>query len=154
MRARDLIAWGVLPGLLTPGVAPADWNELSASEAEMAMHGTFNNGEDLTRPRNMFQVRQRYERLPDAEGREPEKWVTTLRADLRTSLGGGWKLYGRIDEPLVYSDDVTSRFNPNGHSRFGPGRPADRGCYDRPTTDGTHRLRRGRARRLAHRRPE
>ena len=38
-----------------------------------------------------------------------------------TGLGDGWKLYGRIDEPLVYSDDATSAFNPNGHSRFGQG---------------------------------
>ena len=28
---------------------------------------------------------------------------------------------GAIDEPLVYSNDVTSSFNPNGHSRFGQG---------------------------------
>ena len=86
-----------------------------------SIHGTFNNGEDPTLPRNLFQVRQRYERLPDAEGREPEKWTTTLRADLWTGFGDGWKLYGRLDEPLVYSDDVTSSFNPNGHSRFGQG---------------------------------
>jgi hypothetical protein len=92
-----------------------------STDAETAIYGTFNNGEDVTRPRTLFQVRQRYERLPDAEGREPEKWVTTLRADLWAGLGDGWKLYGRIDEPLVYSNDVTSSFNPNGHSRFGQG---------------------------------
>ena len=90
-------------------------------DADTAIHGTFNNGEDITRPRTLFQVRQRYERLPDAKGREPEKWATTLRADLWTGLGDGWKLYGRVDEPLVYSDEVTSSFNPNGHSRFGQG---------------------------------
>ena len=92
-----------------------------AENPEIAIHGSFNNGEDITRPRNLFQVRQRYERLPDVNGREPEKWTTTLRADLWTGLGDGWKLYGRIDEPLVYSNDVTSGFNPNGHSRFGQG---------------------------------
>ena len=53
-------------------------------DADIAIHGSFNNGEDITRPRNLFQVRQRYERLPDAKGREPEKWTTTLRADLWT----------------------------------------------------------------------
>ena len=42
-------------------------------------------------------------------------------ADLWTGFGDGWKLYGRLDEPLVYSNDVTSGFNPNGHSRFGQG---------------------------------
>ena len=47
--------------------------------------------------------------------------MTTLRADLWTGLGDGWRLYGRVDQPLVYSADVTSSFNPNGHSRFGQG---------------------------------
>lgn len=92
-----------------------------AADPETAIHGSFNNGEDFTRPRTLFQVRQRYERLADAKGLEPEKWTTTLRADLWAGIGDGWKLYGRIDEPLVYSNDVTSSFNPNGHSRFGPG---------------------------------
>lgn len=92
-----------------------------AADDPDAVHGAFNNGEDITRPRNLLQLRQRYERLPDAKEREPEKWVTTLRADLWAGFGDGWKLYGRIDEPLVYSDEVTSSFNPSGHSRFGQG---------------------------------
>ena len=121
MRARDLIGWGVLPALCMPIACFANELEPSASEADTAIHGSFNNGEDPTRPRNQFQVRQRYERLPDAGGRKPEKWVTTLRADLRAGLGDGWKLYGRVDLPLVYSHDVTSAFNPNGHNRFGQG---------------------------------
>src|SRR5512132_789189 len=120
-RARDLVPLGMLPALLAPPVALADEALPTAAEGDAAIHGTFNNGEDITRPRTLFQARQRYERLPDAGGREPEKWVTTLRADLWTGLGDGWKLYGRLDEPLVYSDEVTSSFNPNGHSRFGQG---------------------------------
>jgi hypothetical protein len=47
--------------------------------------------------------------------------VTTLRADLWTGFGQGWKLYGRTDLPLVYSNDVTSSFNPKGRARFGVG---------------------------------
>ena len=121
MRARDLIVWGVVAAVCLPAVVLAGESESSAPEADTAIHGGFNNGEDPTRPRNQFQVRQRYERLPDAGGREPEKWVTTLRADLWTGFGDGWKLYGRIDQPLVYSHDVTSGFNPNGHNRFGQG---------------------------------
>jgi hypothetical protein len=120
-RARDLITTAVLPALLAPPVALADEALPTSGEADASIHGTFNNGEDPTLPRNRFDVRQRYERLPDAEGREPEKWVTTLRADLWTGFGDAWKLYGRLDQPLVYSDDVTSSFNPNGHSRFGQG---------------------------------
>jgi hypothetical protein len=121
MRARGLIVWGVVAAVCLPAVVLAGESESSALEADTAIHGGFNNGEDPTRPRNQFQVRQRYERLPDAGGREPEKWVTTLRADLWTGFGDGWKLYGRIDQPLVYSHDVTSGFNPNGHNRFGQG---------------------------------
>ncbi|MBK8176637.1 MAG: hypothetical protein IPK66_15635 [Rhodospirillales bacterium] len=118
---RRLVIWGVLPALLAPGVAMADEAGDTASETETAVHGTLNNGEDITLPRNLFQVRERYAQLPDAEGREPEKWTTTLRADLWTGLGDGWKLYGRLDQPLVYAHEVTSSFNPNGHSRFGQG---------------------------------
>jgi hypothetical protein len=120
-RARNLVALGALLALCAPGFALADEVASSASEAHAATNNGFNNGEDPTRPRNQFQVRQRYERLPDAGGRKPEKWVTTLRADLWTRLGDGWKLYGRVDLPLVYSNDVTSSFNPNGHGRFGQG---------------------------------
>jgi len=121
MRARDLIAWGAVAARCMPTVVLAGESEPSATEADTAIQGTFNNGEDPTRPRNQFQVRQRYERLPDAGGRNPEKWVTTLRADLWAGLGDGWKLYGRVDQPLVYSHNVTSAFNPNGHNRFGAG---------------------------------
>jgi hypothetical protein len=121
MRARGLIVWGVVAAVCLPAVVLAGESESSAPEADTAIHGGFNNGEDPTRPRNQFQVRQRYERLPDAGVREPEKWTTTLRADLRAGLSHDWKLYGRVDLPLVYSHDVTSSFNPDGHGRFGTG---------------------------------
>jgi hypothetical protein len=42
--------------------------------------------------------------------------VTTLRTDVWAGIGQGWKLYGRADLPFVYSNDVTSSFNPNGHA--------------------------------------
>lgn len=95
--------------------------EATDAERDAAIHGTFNNGEDVTRPINQLQVRQRYTRLPDDDGLQPEKWTTTLRADLRADLGAGWQIYGRIDQPLIYANDVTSPFNPNGHGRFGAG---------------------------------
>ncbi len=121
MHIRVLITWALPIGLIVPGAALADEATASADEGEAAIHGTFNTGEDVTRPRNQFQVRQRYERLPDTKGLKPEKWTTTLRADVWTGLGEEWRLYGRIDAPLVYSKDVTSSFNPNGHGRFGQG---------------------------------
>lgn len=92
-----------------------------AADRDHSIHGAFNNGEDFTQPLNRFDLRGRYERLSDESGLDPEKWVTTLRTDLWTGLGEGWKLYGRADLPLVYSSDVTSSFNPEGHARFGVG---------------------------------
>lgn len=122
MQIGPFLGWMVLPGLIAAGVSLGDRAVSAGADGEdAAMHVSFNNGEDVTRPRNLVQVRQRYQRLPDDAGREPEKWTTTLRADLWTSLGDEWKLYGRIDQPFVYSNDVTSSFNPNGHSRLGQG---------------------------------
>jgi len=108
--------------LALAGVSPAAADGRAASappELNSSIHHAENNGEDFTRPLGRFDVRERYERLPDDGGREPEKWVTTLRTDLWAGLGQGWKLYGRVDQPLVYTNDVTSRFNPRGHAKFG-----------------------------------
>ena len=101
--------------------AAVDRTASPASDRDPSIHGASNNGEDLTRPLNRFDLRQSYERLPDAGGLTPEKLVTTLRTDLWAGIGQGWKLYGRADLPFVYSNDVTSSFNPNGHARFGVG---------------------------------
>ena len=62
-----------------------------------------NNGEDFTRPVWRLEVREQFENLPDSHGLSPEKWVTTLRGDGWSGLDEGWKLYGRVDVPLVRS---------------------------------------------------
>jgi hypothetical protein len=117
--------WRLVPLVLAMAYAsPTAAGDRAASPAadrDPSIHGTFNNGEDFTRPLNRFDLRGRYERLPDEGGLDPEKWVTTLRTDLWTGIGKGWKLYGRADLPLVYSNDVTSSFNPNGRAKFGVG---------------------------------
>jgi hypothetical protein len=112
---------------LVPLVVAMDAGDASRSSAapgvsaDPSVHGTFNNGEDFTRPVGRYDLRGRYERLPDDGGLGPEKWVTTLRTDQWAGVGAGWKLYGRADLPLVYSNDVTSSFNPKGRARFGVG---------------------------------
>jgi hypothetical protein len=80
-----------------------------------------NNGEDFTRPVWRLEVREQYETLSDSHGLSPDKWVTTLRGDGWSGLDQGWKLYGRVDVPLVRSNDVTSSFNPDGEVTFGLG---------------------------------
>jgi hypothetical protein len=47
--------------------------------------------------------------------------VTTLRGDGWSGAEEEWKLYGRVDVPLVRSHDVTSSFNPDGDVTFGLG---------------------------------
>jgi hypothetical protein len=96
------------------GVSPAP-------DDQPSVQSEFNNGEDFTRPVRLLQLRERYENLPNTKGLNPEKWQTTLRTDIWNGLGEGWKLYGRADAPLVYSNDVTSRFNPEGKAKFGQG---------------------------------
>ena len=91
------------------------------ADHDTSIHGAVNNGKDFTRPMARFDLRGRYERLPDDGGLEPKKWVTTLRTDVWTGLGQGWKLYGRLDLPFVYANDVTSSSNPKGHAKFGVG---------------------------------
>jgi hypothetical protein len=80
-----------------------------------------NNGEDFTRPLWRLEAKERYENLPNRHGLKPEKWVTTLRGDGWSGAEEGWKLYGRVDVPLVRSHDVTSSFNPDGDATFGLG---------------------------------
>ncbi|MFO1035663.1 MAG: hypothetical protein U1E45_02350 [Geminicoccaceae bacterium] len=95
---------------------------LACTSAVFAADPTpLNHGDDLTRPRNQLRLQQEYSRLPEAGGRDPAKWTTTFRGDLQTGIGGGWRIYGRVDLPLVRSEEITSSFNPQGHSRFGAG---------------------------------
>jgi hypothetical protein len=118
--------WRVAPLVVamaayTSPTAAAAEGASAGTESDSSIHGAVNNGEDFTRPVARFDLRERYERLPDDGGLEPEKWVTTLRTDLWAGLGQDWKLYGRVDLPLVYSNDVTSSSNPEGHAKFGVG---------------------------------
>jgi hypothetical protein len=110
----------VMAAYTSPTAAAAEGASAGA-ESDSSIHGAVNNGEDFTHPVGRFDLRGRYERLPDDNGLEPEKWVTTLRTDLWAGLGQGWKLYGRVDLPFVYANDVTGSSNPNGHAKLGVG---------------------------------
>jgi hypothetical protein len=81
--------------------AAADRTASPRADRDSSTDGAINNGEDFTRPTARVDLRGRYERLPDDGELDPEKWVTTL--------------------PLVYANDVSSSFNPNGRARFGVG---------------------------------
>jgi hypothetical protein len=104
-----------------------------AADRDPSIHGAFNNGEDFTRPLNRFDLRGRYERLPDEGGLDPEKWVTTLRTDLWTGIGKGWKLYGRVDVHLL---DVAAGYAFNHGVAYWVGEATAEG-YARDATTGT-----------------
>ena len=112
MALAALVALAAVAG--EPGALPAPDNASS-------LYPEFNDGEDFTRPVSRLDLRERYENLPSVKQFDPEKWQTTLRTDNWAELGTSWTLYGRVDFPLVYSNQVTSPFNPEGHSRFGQG---------------------------------
>jgi hypothetical protein len=77
-----------------------------------------NNGEDFTRPQNLFQVRGEYRTAPGS-GSEPgtTRTVTTnlfvLRADGRFDIAPQWTLALRGDLPFVERNPITAD-NPTG----------------------------------------
>lgn len=84
-----------------------------------------NNGQDFTRPENLFQLRYGYLTAP-GRGREPGtiRTVTTdsviLRSDLKFDLPSQWTLALRGDLALIAKDPVAPN-NPTGMSLYGLG---------------------------------
>jgi hypothetical protein len=79
---------------------------------------TENNGQDFTRPLNLFQLRGEYRTAPGS-GSEPgsirtvSTEETILRSDLRFDVAPQWTLALRGDLPFVGRDPITSN-NPSG----------------------------------------
>ena len=77
-----------------------------------------NNGQDFTRPLNLFQVRTEYRTAPGS-GSEPGalRTVSTeqviLRSDLKFNIAPQWTVALRGDLPFVGRDPITAN-NPNG----------------------------------------
>jgi hypothetical protein len=77
-----------------------------------------NNGQDFTRPLNLFQLRGEYRTAPGS-GSEPGsiRTVSTeeaiLRSDLKFDIAPQWTLALRGDVPFVGKDPITSN-NPSG----------------------------------------
>ena len=77
-----------------------------------------NNGQDFTRPLNLFQVRGEYRTAPGS-GSEPGSIRTVnteeaiLRSDLKFDITPQWTLALRRDLPFVGKNPITSN-NPNG----------------------------------------
>jgi hypothetical protein len=84
-----------------------------------------NNGEDFTRPENLFQLRYIYQTAPGS-GAVPgtTRTVTSdtvvLRSDLKFDIGPQWTLALRGDLPLAAKDPLTAD-DPNANYLYGLG---------------------------------
>ena len=84
-----------------------------------------NNGQDFTRPQNLFQLRYTYRTAPGSGSesgtiRTVTSDIATLRADFAVGLTPQWTLAFRNDLPLVAKDPITSG-NPSGDYLYGLG---------------------------------
>ena len=96
----------------------ADAQQATAQSQQNSGAGAENNGEDFTRPLNLFQVRGEYRTAPGS-GSEPGSLRTVsteetiLRSDLKFDIAPQWTLALRGDLPFVGKDPITSS-NPSG----------------------------------------
>ena len=94
------------------GSSPSDTSQDTKGQSE-------NNGQDFTRPQNLFQLRDTYETAPG-----PTRQVThdtlTLRADRWFNLCPQWQLALRMDLPFVAKNAISSE-NPEGDFIYGLG---------------------------------
>jgi hypothetical protein len=84
-----------------------------------------NNGQDFTRPQNLFQLREIYQTAPgsgSAPGtlRTETTDSTVLRADVKIDLTSQWTLAFRGDLPFVFKNPLTAD-NPTGAYEEGLG---------------------------------
>ncbi len=106
------------------------WNEAEAQQAppagqQGAVGAVINNGQDFTRPENLFQLRYTYQTAPGS-GSVPGtiRTVTTdstvLRSDFKINVAPQWVLALRADLPFVARNAITAD-DPGGGYAYGLG---------------------------------
>jgi hypothetical protein len=109
---------GIVTGTgFTPGKAMAQQRAVAPSP-ETSMEGE-NNGQDFTRPENLFQYRYLYQTSPGGGSesgavRQVTTDSMTLRSDVTFDLLSQWKFAVRGDLPIVTKNPITSD-NPSGN---------------------------------------
>ena len=83
-------------------------------EVQEVQEEEVNTGQDFTDPLARFDIRQKYQDLPNGKSAN----MTTLRVDKPIVLKSGWILSLRADLPFI-SNDVVSLDNPNGDTEIG-----------------------------------
>jgi hypothetical protein len=106
------LAWAASQNAnVTPPTSPAS-NDANAQEHPY-------NGDDVTRPLNLLQLRYTYKPAPGAT-RTVTTHTMTLRADRRIDLSPDWQFAFRTDLPTLVTNPITFD-NPEGHFRYGMG---------------------------------
>jgi hypothetical protein len=112
--------------LMIPQLAIADPQDAEAapsmspaSQAANAQEQAEYNGEDFTRPLNLFELRDEYTTAPGST-RPVTTNTLTFRADRRINLAPQWELALRSDLPMVAKNPITSG-NPDGEFLYGMG---------------------------------
>jgi len=90
----------------------------TASQDDNAQEHPY-NGDDVTRPLNLLQLRYTYKTAPGAT-RSVTTNTLTLRADRRIDLTPDWQLAFRTDLPMLATNPITPD-NPGGEFRYGMG---------------------------------
>ncbi len=122
LKAAAIVGCIVAFGGFTTRGAIAQQQDTPA--AQQGANGV-NNGEDFTRPENLFQLRNQYQTAPGSGGANgTTREVTTdtlyLRADIKYDLGSQWEVVFRSDLPLVAKDPIAAD-NPAGSYLYGIG---------------------------------
>lgn len=101
-------------------MAASEGSGTSTNETSQDTKGqSENNGQDFTRPQNLFQLRDTYETAPGTT-RQVTHDTLTLRADRWFNLCPQWQLALRMDLPLVAKNAISSE-NPEGDFIYGLG---------------------------------
>ena len=105
---------------LKPSMAASQGTGSSTSDTSQDTKGqSESNGQDFTRPQNLFQLRDTYETAPGTT-RQVTHDTLTLRADRWFELCPQWQLALRMDLPFVAKNAISPE-NPEGDFIYGLG---------------------------------
>jgi hypothetical protein len=121
----DVFACVAMVGILAMDEASAQQQGAAAAQQGASAAPALNNGEDFTRPENLFQLRYQYLTAPGSGGangttREVTTDTVYLRSDIKYDLGSQWEVVFRADLPLVAKNPITAD-NPTGGYLYGIG---------------------------------
>ena len=120
-----MLAPVLLTGSITPARGQATQPETSSQMDQRTSLGGENNGQDFTRPQDLFQVRYLYQTAVgtgSAPGtfRQVTTDTVTLRSDVKFDIASQWQLVMRGDLPFTDKNPLTAD-NPNGDTVHGLG---------------------------------